>query len=387
MNAQADTTDTLTGGADAPAGAVDAAAAAPATAPATAGGTAADKAPDKPAEAAPKAPARSRAESAMARAMARAGVQQQDSAPAGAADGQAAGDGDGTRTAAPGGAADPDPSKAGAAAATPADSTLQAPQDWPREWAERFAALPTDDARQQVLAMNKDMTAGLQKGLQTLAQQRQGNESLFDAMQRTGHAAGEVEALLDLSARFKDDPRGVLESLAEQAGLELASLAADAPPPEFADAAALAKWASDKARRDLERQLRAERQREDAERQKAQVQERFQRELEDAGRRFGDLREHWPAVAQVLSEHPLLSVEQAYRLARYDAVAGTVAQVDGLKAELAALKAADEARRKQATQPPGRGGNGRLAPPKAGQSRAEAALARAERRLAANGAA
>ena len=351
----------------------------PAAAPAS---SAADKAA---AEA--RAPA-SRAERAMARAQARAGAASgaSDSAPAGAVDGQTAGDGASTQTAADAGAADQDTSKAGAPA-TPADSTLQAPQDWPREWAERYAALPTDEARQMVLAMNKDMTAGLQRGLQTLAQQRQGNESLFDAMKRTGHEPGEVEALLDLSARFKDDPRGVLERLAEQAGLSLATLAQEEAPPEFADAAALAKWASDKARRDLERQLRAERQREDAERQKAQVRERFQAELKAAGEKYADLKQQWPAVVEVLSAHPLLSVEQAYKLARYDALAAQVGTVDALRAELASLKAAEETRRKQATQPAGRGGNGRVAPPPTGLSRGEAALARAERRLAAKGAA
>lgn len=327
----------------------------------------------------------SRAEAASARAQARTAASAKNTALAGAADGQTAGDGASTQPAADAGAADPDTSKAGAAA--PPDSTLQAPQDWPREWTERYAALPTDEARQMVLAMNKDMTAGLQKGLQTLAEQRRGSESLFDAMKRTGHEAGEVEALLDLSTRFKDDPRGVLEALAEQAGVELASLAAEAPPPEFADAAALAKWASDKARRDVERQLRAERQREDAERQKADVQQRFQRELADAGQKFGDLKQHWPAVVETLTAHPLLSVEQAYKLARFDEVAKTVATVDALRAEVASLKAAEEARRKAATQPAGRGGNGRAAPPPAGQSRAESAMARAERRLAANGAA
>lgn len=379
MNALADTQDNgeASGGASAPAANVDTSASTPAITPAS-------TPPAQPAADDRKAP-RSRAEAAAARVAARQGAT--ESAPAGAAGGQTAGDGASTQTGADGGAADPDTSKAGATAATPADSTLQAPQDWPREWTERYAALPTDEARQMVLAMNKDMTAGLQKGLQTLAQQRQGNESLFDAMKRTGHESGEVEALLDLSARFKDDPRGVLETLADQAGVELASLAAEAPPPEFADAAALAKWASDKARRDLERQMRTERQREDAERQKAQVNERFQRELKEAGAKYGDLQQQWPAVVETLTAHPLLSVEQAYKLARYDALAQQVGTVDALRAEVATLKAAEETRRKAATQPPGRGGNGREAPPPQGLSRGEAAMARAERRLAAQGAA
>jgi hypothetical protein len=339
---------------------------------------------------------RSRAESAMARAMARAGVKTGDSASADATDGQAAAghaareaqDGDGgdsTQTDAAAGGADADASKAGAATGDDPspDSTSQAPEDWPREWTERFAALPTDEARQMVLAMNKDMTAGLQRGLQSLAEQRRGSESLFDAMRRTGHETGEVEALLGLSARFKDDPHGVLQTLAEQAGVELSALAADAPPAEFEDAAALAKWASDKARRDLEREQRTQRQREAAERQQVQVRERFQRELADAAGKYGDLRQHWPAVADVLQAQPMLSVDQAYRVARFEALQQQAAQVDTLRAEVA-----EEGRRKQATQPPpGRGGTGRAAPPKGGQSRAEAALARAERRLAANGAA
>lgn len=383
MNALADTQDTPGAGGESHLSAPTAESAAAGTMPAPVTSAAATPVA-QPAADERKAP-RSRAEAAAARVAARQGAN--GSAPAGAAGGQTAGDGASTQTGADGGAADPDTSKAGAAAATPADSTLQAPQDWPREWTERYAALPTDEARQMVLAMNKDMTAGLQKGLQTLAQQRQGNESLFDAMKRTGHESGEVEALLDLSARFKDDPRGVLEALADQAGVELASLAAEAPPPEFADAAALAKWASDKARRDLERQMRTERQREDAERQKAQVNERFQRELKEAGAKYGDLQQQWPAVVETLTAHPLLSVEQAYKLARYDALAQQVGTVDALRAEVATLKAAEETRRKAATQPPGRGGNGREAPPPQGLSRGEAAMARAERRLAAQGAA
>ena len=374
MNAQADSVETVAPD-GAQLGAGEGQTAAPAAAPET-------SAP------APKATPRSRAESAMARAMERADKARQVDESAAAGRQAATGDGgDGTAPdAADAGGREPPAAGAQAGATPPADSTVTAPQDWPREWTAQFSALPTDDARQLVLAMNKDMTAGLQRGLQSLAEQRRGSESMFEAMKRTGHASGEVEALLDLSARFKDDPRGVLESLAQQAGVELAELAED-KPPEFADAAELAKWASNKARRDVERQLQAERQRDQAQREAQQAQERFDAELRDAGSKFADLREHWPAVADVLARHPLLSVGQAYQLARFDAMQAAVAERDALKAQVAKLQAAEETRRKQATQPPaGAGGNG--TPVKAvTQSRAEAAMARAERRLAAERAA
>jgi hypothetical protein len=55
---------------------------------------------------------------------------------------------------------------------------------------------------------------------------------------------------------------------------------------------------------------------------------------------------------------------------------------------VAALKAADEARRTAATAPPGgQGGRGTPQTPAAGLTRAEQAYERAQRRLAANGAA
>ncbi len=327
---------------------------------------------------------RDRAESAMARVQARA----TNAAPAGAADGQAAGDGDSTGQAAAADAqAGQETPKAGAVGEQPAGSTLQAPQDWPREWTERFAALPTDEARQVVLEMNKDMTAGLHKGLQTLAQQRQGNESLFESMKQTGHAPDEVVALLGLSARFKDDPRGVLEELATSAGVPLASLQDDAPP-EFTDAAALAKWASDKAKRELRRELTAERQQQTAAQQQQQARDKFNAELKEAGDRYADLKTHWPAVAERIVQNPLLTVSQAYQLARFGDVQSALGERDALKREVAGLKAADEARRKAATAPPGgQGGRGTQQSPPAGLTRAEQAFQRAERRLAANGAA
>ena len=320
--------------------------------------------------------------------MARAQARAKEAAPAGAADGQAAGNGDSTDPAAPpGAAAGQEGPKAGAAGEQPAGSTLQAPQDWPREWTERFAALPTDEARQVVLAMNKDMTAGLQKGLQTLAQQRQGNESLFESMKQTGHEPGEVVALLGLSARFKDDPRGVLEELATQAGIPLAALQDDAPP-EFADAAALAKWASDKAKRDLRRELDVERKQVTAAQQQQYHRDTFNAELKAAADQYADLQTHWPAVADRISTNPLLTVSQAYQLARFGDLQAALGERDALKREVAALKAADEARRKAATAPPGgQGGRGAEQTAPASLSRAEQAFQRAQRRLAANGAA
>jgi hypothetical protein len=288
---------------------------------------------------------------------------------------------------APRGARAPNSAPAGAAGEQPTGSTLQAPQDWPREWTERFAALPTDEARQVVLAMNKDMTAGLQRGLQTLAQQRQGNESLFESMKQTGHEPGEVVALLGLSARFKDDPRGVLEELAGQAGISLAALQDDAPP-EFADAAALAKWASDKAKRDLRRELDVERKQATAQQQQQQARDKFNAELKEAADTYADLKTHWPAVAERIAENPLLTVSQAYQLARFADGQAALGERDALRREVAALKAADEARRKAATAPPGgQGGRGTPQTPAAGLTRAEQAYERAQRRLAANGAA
>lgn len=320
--------------------------------------------------------------------MARAQARAKDAAPAGAADGQAAGNGDSTGQVAPADAqAGQDQPKAGAVGEQPAGSTLQAPQDWPREWTERFAALPTDEARQVVLEMNKDMTAGLQKGLQTLAQQRQGNESLFESMKQTGHEPDEVVALLGLSARFKDDPRGVLEELATSAGVPLASLQDDAPP-EFTDAAALAKWASDKAKRELRRELTAERQQQTAAQQQQQARDKFNAELKEAADTYADLKTHWPAVTERIAANPLLTVAQAYQLARFGELHTALGERDALKREVAALKAADEARRKAATAPPGgQGGRGTPQTPAAGLTRAEQAYERAQRRLAANGAA
>lgn len=320
--------------------------------------------------------------------MARAQARAKDAAPAGAADGQAAGDGDSTGQAAAADAqAGQDQPKAGAVGEQPAGSTLQAPQDWPREWTETFASLSTDKDRALVLAMNKEMTAGFYKGMETLAQQRQGNELLLDAVKNTGHTQEEAAAVLELAKRISADPVGEMPALLAHFGISPASLQDDAPP-EFADAAALAKWASDKATRELRRELAAERQQQTAAQQQQQARDKFNAELKEAGDTYADLKTHWPAVAERIAENPLLTVSQAYQLARFGDLHAALGERDALRREVAALKAADEARRKAATAPPGgQGGRGTQQTAPASLTRAEQAFNRAQRRLAANGAA
>lgn len=59
------------------------------------------------------------------------------------------------------------------------DKTLQPPSHWPQEWIERYAALPSDEARRMVLAIDKAPRAPIQQAFRMLALNRTQDPTTF----------------------------------------------------------------------------------------------------------------------------------------------------------------------------------------------------------------
>lgn len=256
---------------------------------------------------------------------------------------------------------------AAGAPATPADSTAQAPQDWPEPQRAAFAALPPE-GRALTLDFYKSMQAAFTQATTALSEQRRSHADLIATAER-----------------FAADPRAVLQQLGQQAGVEIFFTEAEArgEPPEFANPAEMAKWVAQQAEAKAEARYRE---------QLAQAEQRaaadaartaLQRELADVAQAHPDFVQHRAAVLERLQRAPGLSVQEAYDLAtvaglRALAVAGRSAQT-----ELAALKAKVENERKRSTEPVGAGAAATPKAPPQNLSPAERALARAEAKRAA----
>lgn len=259
---------------------------------------------------------------------------------------------------------------AGAAGATtpPADSTAQAPADWPEAERAKFDALPPE-GRAVTLDFYKRMQGAFTQGMQTLARERQ------------QHAE-----LVQTAERFQQDPKGVLQALAQQAGVPIFFTEAEARGeiPEFETQADMAAWVARQTEEKLAARQQAEREQLEREHAQRTAGEALARELGDAAKAHPDFAAHQPRVLDVLRRAPGLTVEEAYGLATLPGLlelarAGRTAQT-----ELAALKAEAEKARKAATAPATRSaGSGSPAASKPNLSPAEAAFARAEARLAA----
>ena len=259
---------------------------------------------------------------------------------------------------------------AGAPGATPppADSTAQAPADWPAAQREQFDALPPA-GRAVTLEFYKRMQGAFTHGMQTLARERE------------QHAE-----LVQMAGRFQQDPKGVLQALAQQAGMPIFFTEAESRGeiPEFGSPAEMAEWAARQAEAKLAASQKAEREQLAREHAQRSAGETLARELEDAAKAHPDFATHRPRVLEILQRAAGLTVDEAYGLATLPGLlelarAGRTAQT-----ELAALKAEAEKTRKAATAPATRNaGSGSPAVPKPNLSPAEAAFARAETRLAA----
>lgn len=261
------------------------------------------------------------------------------------------------------------PAAGATGAATPAaDSTVQAPADWPEAERAKFDALPPE-GRDVTLGFYKRMQGAFTQGMQTLARERQ------------QHAE-----LVQTAERFQQDPKGVLQVLAQQAGVPIFFTEAEARGeiPEFETQADMAAWVARQTEEKLAARQQAEREQLAREHAQRTAGEALARELGDAAKAHPDFAAHQPRVLDVLRRAPGLTVEEAYGLATLPGLLELARAGRSAQTELAALKAEAEKARKAATAPATRSaGSGSPAAPKPNLSPAEAAFARAEARLAA----
>lgn len=221
---------------------------------------------------------------------------------------------------------------------TTPESTVAAPDDWPKEQAEKFAALPSDEARSIVLGFHKEMQGAFTNAMQTLAQERADNRELFD-----------------MQARFQNDPKAVLTELAQQAGIEEIFFEKPLPEgevPEFENQADMIRYAVNKAKEELRGET-AKAQSESEQKAAAEAATRqLTEEMEQATKDHTDFADHRPKVIEHLTANPQLSVEDAYRLATYDAIVQMATDGNTSKAELEKVTKELEAIKANSGTPP-----------------------------------
>lgn len=292
---------------------------------------------------------------------------------------QAAGDGESTPSEGAG-----DPEAQSGQAATSGDggsesdgpaSTAEAPQNWPAEYRERYSQLP-DEARGMVLGMYKDFQAGFTQAMQNVASEREQHREL-----------------VEIDRRFQSNPKETIQDLAQRAGLDVwfERPAPEGEVPNFENPADMAKWARDEAARSLRAEQQAEAARAAERESETARQARWQAGFRTAFQEHPDFGDHRSAVVDLMSgvfEAGEITPSQAYKLATYDGLV-KLAQ-EGRQAQQALAKAQAEVKKlkaKATTPPAPSSASGNLAPDAQHLSKAQRALQRAQRRLAAHSAA
>lgn len=222
--------------------------------------------------------------------------------------------------------------------ATPG-STVEAPQDWPEADREAFNKLP-NEGRKLVLDIHRRMHAGFTHAMTQLNEERERRKDLFE-----------------LDARFNSgDHKGVIAELARRAGIEVFF---ERPLPEgevpqdvLQDPQKYSQWLRDEVTRQVAARIQEEQRAREEQQAKERAREDFQREWQEAASKFSDFVQHRDAILTRLRQTPSLSVEAAYQLATYEAVAKRAAEVPRLQQELAKVKGELERLKKTATQPP-----------------------------------
>lgn len=285
-----------------------------------------------------------------------------------------------------GGTDDTGKAAAGAAdAPASAGSTVAAPDDWPEDYKARFAALPTDDARNMLLDTYKGMQRAFTESTAEVAQIRKDHKDLIETVEKHGVDAAEAARVLNLSATFAENPRKVLQQLAAQAGVEVffERPLAQGEVPEFKDSAEMAEWVRQDALAQLRRESEAEKAKLAEERERENHRNALRDELAKVRETYG---ERFTAAQPAVMERLLkpVSIEDAFHLVNLPSLRQQAEEGARAKADLAAARAELEALRKRATVPPaGVNGQGHHKVDDSRMSTAERAVSRATARKAA----
>jgi len=204
------------------------------------------------------------------------------------------------------------------------ESTVSAPEDWPKEIQERFGALPNDDARQQVVDLYKPMHQAFTQITSERAQERKDNAELFQLQERFNSGA--------------EGAKTVIQEIAEQAGIKEVYFEKPLPAgeiPDFENPADLVNFAVKQATENLRKENADRQTDEDRATSEKEAHETLKKELTQAATDHEDFADRRNQVVELLTETPGLTVEQAYRLSVWDGLVEMGQQAETLKTDLA----------------------------------------------------
>lgn len=249
-------------------------------------------------------------------------------------------------------------------------SIVEAPADWPAQLQEQFTKLP-EDARPMVLGIAKDLQAGFTRAMQSLADERNHYGELRDQEQK-----------------FKADPKGFIQSLAQQANVEVffERPLPEGEVPNFESPKDMALWAKEEAKRELLAEQAKRESASQAEADKTARDQEIASEFRTAAADLPDFGDHREGVLNVMAgsmARGRVTVGEAYRLATYDGLYKLAQEGQKAHKELTKLRAEVERNKKTSTTPPKSKTAGELNPEEKHLSPGMRAYQRAQRKIAA----
>lgn len=265
------------------------------------------------------------------------------------------------------GSGDGEAAKGGIPEQTDAGDTASptAPRDWPDTHKERFNALDSDTAKSQVLDFYKGFQGAFTRANQELNEERARRKDLFV-----------------LDEQFVNDPKAVIQALAQRAQLPVFFEQASSDEiPTFENSKELLEHIHKETEKRVTETLKRDRDSASAQTRKTQASESLRAELKQAVTDHADFDTHREAVYHKLTDaKAAISVEDAYRLVTFEALARQAADGRKARAELKTLQAKLETQAKRATMPVRGAGHGQQVIDDQHKSKGARAFERAEQR-------
>lgn len=116
--------------------------------------------------------------------------------------------------------------EAGAEDSESAEPTVEPPQDWPQEWADRFRQIPTDEGRNILLDAYKNQQADYTRKTQEIAEIRKAiPDETREQLSLNGMTEGQyVRQLAAADKYLREKPAEAIKWLANNYGVELGNL-------------------------------------------------------------------------------------------------------------------------------------------------------------------
>jgi hypothetical protein len=155
---------------------------------------------------------------------------------------------------------------------------------------------------------------------------------------------------------FERDPKAALAHLAEQAGVPVwfEPQATPEQMPEFETVEQMAAWMREDTQKRVQQALQAEHARMAQERKQAEARAYLEREMAEVAGLPGFDAKRAQVLEAVQASNGYLSPRQAFDLLGIETLRSEAEQAKALRAEVAALKKAEEQRKKALTAPLGR---------------------------------